>query len=910
LFRKYALIFSALMGVSLLVSGLLGISDAYRENKAALIRLQREKAEAAATRIGQYLFDIEQRIGVTAPARPGVPPLEQRSLEIQLLRRTPAIHEIALLDPQGKETLRVARRAADLVRSGEDFSDSVFFQQVKSGRPYRSPVYFRDGGLFLTVAMATGSDAAGITVAEIDLEFLLAGISSVKVGDSGHAYAVNAEGRLIAHPDIGLVLKNTNLAALPQVQAAISGRPATHNGPHVHNLDGEEVLTAYGAIPQLGWFVFVEEPLTEAYRPLVGQAMRSGLLFLIGMLFTLLASLALVRRMLSPIGALQEGATLIGQGQLEHRIVVNTGDEFEALAQGFNRMAEQLQESYATLERKVAERTGELSASLAQVQNQQVALRESESRLMAIIQSEPECIKIVDRQGRMLQMNPAGLAMIGAESFEQVAACPVLDVIAPEYRAAYAEMHRRVLAGESMEMEYEILRLGGGQRWMETHAAPIQDKGETLHLAVTRDITERKRSEIELQRYRHHLEELVEERTAALSVAKEAAEAANRAKSTFLANMSHELRTPMNAIMGMTSLALRKASDPRQADQLSKVTQASQRLLGVINDILDISKIEAERMTLEQVPLMLGSVLENMHSLLVQKAAEKGLQLIVESSPELASQPLQGDPLRLGQILLNLTGNAIKFTAQGSVTVAVRRVEERAAKLLLRFEVRDSGIGISSEDQKRLFTAFEQADGSMTRKYGGTGLGLAISKRLAQMMEGSIGVESQPGVGSTFWFTAWLDKIDQPFEPSPAHFVTSAEQQLQARYAGMRILLVEDEPVNQEVSQGLVEETGLVVELAENGVEAVDMAKRTDYALILMDMQMPKMNGVEATRAIRALPGRAQTPIVAMTANAFSEDRAACLNAGMNDFVSKPVEPDKLFETLLKWLKIRDGMES
>jgi CheY-like chemotaxis protein len=369
--------------------------------------------------------------------------------------------------------------------------------------------------------------------------------------------------------------------------------------------------------------------------------------------------------------------------------------------------------------------------------------------------------------------------------------------------------------------------------------------------------------------------------------------------------MSHELRTPMNAIMGMNSLALRKVTDPKLKDQLTKVGQASQHLLQVINDILDISKIEAERLTLENVHLQVNEVIENLMRLIGQKAQEKKLLLHVDLPSEIAGLTLTGDALRLGQILLNFTGNAIKFTPQGSVSLRVRLVEERHTDVLLRFEIEDTGIGIAAEDIKRLFTSFEQADGSMTRSYGGTGLGLAISKRLAQLMGGDAGVVSALGQGSTFWFTVRLGKEVNAVSPAPAVFRQSVEERLLDEYAGTRVLLVEDEPINREVSKGLLEVAGLWVDLAMDGLQAVDRAQHTPYALILMDMHMPNLNGVGATKAIRALPTHAQTPIIAMTANAFDEDRQACLAAGMNDHIPKPVNPVKLYETLLAWLTDR-----
>jgi CheY-like chemotaxis protein len=386
--------------------------------------------------------------------------------------------------------------------------------------------------------------------------------------------------------------------------------------------------------------------------------------------------------------------------------------------------------------------------------------------------------------------------------------------------------------------------------------------------------------------------------------AKVAAEAANIAKSAFLANMSHELRTPMNGVMGMIDLARRRMADPKGLDQIDKAKFSAERLLGVLNDILDLSKIEAERMVLEEMPLQLDQSVENIVGTLGHQANEKGLQLATDLPADLIRQPLKGDPLRLGQILFNLVGNAIKFTEKGVVTVRARSVSENSEVLQVRFEVIDTGIGIAPEVQARLFQSFEQADNSMTRKYGGTGLGLAISKRLVQLMRGAIGVESTLGKGSTFWFVVPLKKQEQSaVPPAPTFSALTAEQRLQVDYAGTRNLLAEDEPVSQEISRYSLEDVGFIVDIAEDGQQALQLARQNRYSLILMDMQMPTMNGVEATQAIRTDSLNMTTPVLAMTANVFDEDRQICLDAGMNDHIAKPLNPQRLYETLLRWLE-------
>ena len=431
----------------------------------------------------------------------------------------------------------------------------------------------------------------------------------------------------------------------------------------------------------------------------------------------------------------------------------------------------------------------------------------------------------------------------------------------------------------------------------------LDDTGEpTQILGMTRDITRRKQVEAELDQYRHHLEKMVAERTVALSVAKDSAEAANRAKSTFLANMSHELRTPMNAIMGMTELALRRTVDSKQQQQLEKVVQASHHLLAIINDILDLSRIDAGRIPIDDTPLEIGPLFDELMPLVSEKASEKGLQLTLDLPAALAGLRVAGDPLRLQQVLINLIGNAIKFTPSGSVSVRVASQAIEPDKVRLSFSVADTGIGIAQADQARLFNAFEQADGSLTRRYGGTGLGLAICKRLVKLMGGEIGLDSQPGKGSTFWFSVTLKRLPPAAELPLLPCGAPAEEEIRRRHGGKRILLVEDEPMNREVAGELLHEAGLLVDQAGDGQEAVDKFRQQAYAAILMDIQMPRLNGIEATLVIRTLDHGRDVPILAMTANAFSEDRQRCLSAGMNDHIGKPVEPELLFKRLLLWL--------
>lgn len=395
---------------------------------------------------------------------------------------------------------------------------------------------------------------------------------------------------------------------------------------------------------------------------------------------------------------------------------------------------------------------------------------------------------------------------------------------------------------------------------------------------------------------------------AELRSAREVAERAARAKSDFLATMSHELRTPMNAIIGFSRMLRRGSANPQQqADYVGKIDAAAQHLVSLASDVLDITKIDAGKLALEHAEFDLGTLLQSVLSPISLGAEQKGLRLVLEVQSH--GTLYVGDPTRLRQCLLNLAGNAIKFTERGSVLIRETVLEEGERDVLLRFEVVDTGPGVPPEVQARLFEDFEQADASTTRRFGGTGLGLAITRRLAQRMGGSVGVTSRPGDGSTFWFTARLQKGRVPTSPSGTaqESTLPAVGALRERHAGARLLVVDDNPMNLEVAVMLLHEVGLQTQQARDGREAVDLVLKSPPRLVLMDIQMPGMDGLSATVELRRAYDSDRLPIIGLSANVFEEDRRTCLVAGMNGFIAKPVDPELLYATVLKWLDAVPG---
>ncbi|OPY12698.1 MAG: Autoinducer 2 sensor kinase/phosphatase LuxQ [Syntrophus sp. PtaB.Bin001] len=557
--------------------------------------------------------------------------------------------------------------------------------------------------------------------------------------------------------------------------------------------------------------------------------------------------------------------------------------------------------------------------SLLKNWNTRQALQESEANYRRLLEQSNEGILTVDRRANITFVNTTMARMVGYAP-EEIKGISFFEIMDAEHANLVRDKISRRVKGLSERYELELIRKDGAVVFVMISASPVYTGNGDFagSFCVVTDITEskeafesmlnaRKEAEVANQRLRRSIEQ---SRQLAIK-----AESANRAKSEFLANMSHEIRTPMNGILGFLELLQKEEGlTDRQHQYVSTALASGETLLQLVNDILDFSKIEAGKMEIAVTPLDLADLVKEVMEFFKSQAQLKGIELSCHMESEIPSS-LHGDPVRLRQVLVNLLGNAVKFTEKGKITLSVSLEEEAERTALLRFEVQDTGVGIAPDAISRIFNAFAQEDGSTTRQYGGTGLGLAIVSQLVPMMGGKIEVESTQGRGSTFRFTARLEKPDtrEATVPHPSPLPTPPavmeEREKMKPFASFRILLVEDNPVNQTLSAAMLEYFGCSADVADDGLEALEKVAANQYDLILMDCQMPRMDGYEATAAIRKQEAEygtggkfRHTPIIALTAHALEGDREICLTAGMDDYLSKPFKADELRSVLSRWL--------
>jgi PAS domain S-box-containing protein len=759
-------------------------------------------------------------------------------------------------------------------------------------------VFFTTKDPGITASSRWRDDATGVNFViafDIKLTDFSRVTSALAVGPRGSVALLTDDGRIVAVPsrqggvsdeDVWrAALKRPAQAGFIQLAEALerwNGGGRDYDRIHRFGSGGESWYGHFRSVPfGNGHFLLATVAPRSNFLPvaLKDAAASVGVILCAVLGAGLALAFQMARRFSAPLEMLARDSRRLAAMQLDEPITTRSSlREVATLVDAQEHMRVALRESMSALERSNQELEARVEARTRE-------LAEREAYFRAIFEHTGAGIVSRDRSRRLIQANQAFLDFIGYTREELETLDSAAFIIQPADQSALRENLAKMERGELSlyRVERRYRRKDGALRWADVVTTSI--RGDDGHLVATvtiiNDVTERKRIETELRE------------------ARAAAEEATQAKSMFLANMSHEIRTPMNAIIGLSYLALRTELDARQRDYVQKVHNAGTSLLGIIDDILDFSKIEAGRLDLETVDFSLDDVLANLEAMVAQKVAEKGLKFMIQA-PAALPRHLTGDPLRVGQILLNLVSNALKFTERGEIAVSIEEVERASAGVKLQVAVRDSGIGMTPEQQARLFQAFTQADGSTTRKYGGTGLGLTISRRLVEMMGGTIGVKSAPGAGSTFAFTAWFGVAAAPEEVTDAPGMGTPALSL----AGLRVLLAEDNEVNQQIAVELLEAEGVAVEVAGNGQEMLDKlaaAGADHFNAVFMDLQMPVLDGYQAVAKIRSDRRFDRLPVIAMTAHAMVEERERCLALGMQDHVTKPIDPDALYRTLAKW---------
>jgi len=965
LVKKYAVVFVILVGGALLTSGLVELYFSYRESSVALAQIQQEKANSATLRIELFLADVERQITAVAqtPILPGAaiigPCMEERRNEyVRLLRRVPAITEAGYLDANGKEQLKVSRLAMNTCASGVDYSGDPRFLEARGGKTYFGPVYFRnESEPYMTMAVKAGGPDAGVLTADVSLKLIWDVVSQIKIGRAGYAYVVDGNGILVAHPDISLVLQKTDLSSLEQVQMATQPQPRGVGEQDrtliARSLKGEQMLSAYERVDPLGWAVLVEQPLDEAFAPLYASMLRTVGLLLLGLAISIVASLVLARRMVTPIRALQTGAERIGAGELTHQIEVKTGDEIEALGEAFNTMTARLRESYEGLEQKVEERTRELSESLEQ--------QTATSEILRTIAASPTDVQpvldaVAERAARLCDTYFAAVLLVEGDVVRPVASY-VGHPADNEGRPLPSEFAGRTpMAGDGRGNPlqgsvtgwavrerrtihvHDVLELSEAEfpftRQLQHHSAapdrtmlavPLVREGVAIGTILLRRMEVRPFTEQQIAL----LETFADQAVIAienvrlfqeLQETNRQLEVASQHKSEFLANMSHELRTPLNAIIGFSEVLIERMFgelNERQDDYLRDILTSGRHLLSLINDILDLAKVEAGHMELEIGRFSLPEALENGLTMVKERAGNHGIALNLEVDPSL--DVIEADERKVKQVVFNLLSNAVKFTPEGGEIWVTAGLGEEGVCVA----VRDTGIGIASEEQALVFEEFRQAGVASSQKHEGTGLGLALCKRFVELHGGRIWVESEPGVGSTFSFT--LPKAAVQAAPPPDPLPAAVERERNGPVlpspsqwggagggadlafrgeAGSTILVIEDDPASVALLTLHLQGAGFAVVVAGDGAEGLELASQIRPAGIVLDLLLPKVDGWDVLARAKADPALREIPIVVVS---MMDERGRGFALGATDYLLKPIDAQTLLGTLRRVIRTIGG---
>ena len=770
LMRDYFLISVLLVGSGLVTSGAIEIYYRYLESQETLALLQREVAAGAAFKIENFVQDIHSTLRGATRSREIAPKGLTNDFRFELeklLLIAPSITEAIALNQDGGIQVQASRLRTVLPDVKRDFATAPPFLHASKGQSYFGPVYFvRGSEPYMTIAVPIerfAGDVIGVLQAEVNLKYIGDVVSNLKIGQAGYAYVISRSGELIAHPDISLVLQRRNVLNLESTKAAFTPpaeRPK-RQALVTPNVQGKKVLTASAQVNGLDWAVIVDRPVEEAYEPLYASVFRTSTVLLFGLGLALMASLFIGRRVVRPVGILREGVERIGKGDLSHRLDLKTGDEIEVLADEFNKMTTQLQESYANLEQKVEDRTKELTESLEQ--------QTATSQILGVIASSPTDIQpvldvVAERAARLCDASDAQILRINGETINCVAGFGSLPAVQDTPLKRTWPGSRAVIDRETIHIddlaavvdtEYPDVK-AFQQQWghRTVLATPLLREGVPIGAILIRRMEVRPFTEKQIALLRTFADQAViaienVRLFKELGEKNDQLEAANKHKSQFLANVSHELRTPLNSIIGFTRIVLRRTEgkiDQLQKENLQKVLVSSEHLLSLINELLDLAKIEAGRMEVYAEHFKLEEVVRIATATVEPMLKNGNVKLVAELPPDLP--PLKSDRDKLKQIVLNLLSNSAKFTEKGEIKVAAVRDDGT-----LKLTVSDTGIGMNQQALKYIFDEFRQVDMSTTRKYGGTGLGLAIVKRLSNLLGGDIEVTSEEGKGSQFTVT-------------------------------------------------------------------------------------------------------------------------------------------------------------